>query len=140
MSTGAGIADCKKVLEETGGDTKKAESILRKKGLEKAAKKKDRKTTAGLVTSYVHGNGKIGVLVEIACETDFVARTDEFQELCREVAMQVAAMNPKDVSELSKQEYIRDSQKTISDLVKEVIAKLGENIRIVRFSRLALGE
>lgn len=137
--TGAGIADCREALDATGGDLAKAEAHLKARGIEKAAKKADRAATQGLVTSYVH-NGKIGVLVEINCETDFVARTDDFQKLTHEVAMQISAMNPKNVEELLKQPYIRDQKLTIEDLVKSVIAKLGENIKVNRFTRLALGE
>ncbi len=133
--TQAGFADCKNALEEAAGDMKKAEEILRKKGFEKAAKKSDRETGQGLVESYVHQTGKVGVLVSLLCETDFVARTDEFKSLAHEVAMQVAAMNPKDTAALLKQEYIRDGSKTINDLVTEAIAKLGENIQIGDFKR-----
>ena len=134
-NTQAGFADCKNALEEAEGDMKKAEEILRKKGFEKAAKKSDRETGQGLVESYLHQTGKVGVLVSLLCETDFVARTDEFKSLAHEVAMQVAAMNPKDVPALLKQEYIRDSSKTIDELIKETIAKLGENIQIGEFKR-----
>ena len=133
--TQAGFADCKNSLEEAGGDMKKAQEILRKKGFEKAAKKGDRATGQGLVESYVHQNGKVGVLVSLLCETDFVARTDEFKFLAHEIAMQVAAMNPKDTAALLKQEYIRDGSRTINDLVTETIAKLGENIQLGSFSR-----
>jgi len=136
--TQAGFADCKNALEEAEGDMKKAEEILRKKGFEKAAKKSDRETGQGLVESYVHQTGKVGVLVSILCETDFVARTDEFKSLAHEVAMQIAAMNPKDIASLLKQEYIRDGSKTINDLVTETIAKLGENIQIGDFKRSAI--
>lgn len=132
--TQAGFSDCKMALEEAGGDMKKAEEILKKKGFEKAAKKSDRETKAGLVEAYVHG-GRIGVLVSLLCETDFVARTDEFKHLAHEIALQVSSMNPKDVSALLKQEYIRDSSKTIEDLIKETIAKVGENIQIGEFKR-----
>lgn len=140
LKTGAGIADCKKALEEAKDDIKVAEEHLKKKGFEKAAKKKDRTTAQGLITSYIHQGGKIGVLVETACETDFVARTDEFQQLTSEIAMQIAAMNPKDVKELLKQEYIRDNSVSIDDLIKQAIAKLGENIKVSRFQRLELGK
>ena len=133
--TQAGFADCKNALEEAKGDMKKAEEILRKKGFEKAAKKSDRETGQGLVESYVHQTGKVGVLVSLLCETDFVARTDEFKFLAHEVAMQVAAMNPKDTASLLKQEYIRDGSRTIDDLIKETIAKLGENIQLGDFKR-----
>lgn len=137
--TSAGIADCREALEESKGDLKKAEEILRKKGFEKAAKKGDRATNSGLVESYVHG-GRIGVLVELLCETDFVARTDEFKTLAHEIALQVSSMNPKDNKTLLDQEYIRDASKKISDLVTETIAKLGENITLGRFSRVELGK
>ncbi len=137
--TGAGIADCRKALEEAGGDFKKAEKLVSSWGLDKAASKGDRPVGAGLVETYIHGGGKVGSIIEANCETDFVARTDEFKNLCHEVAMQVAAMDPKDVEELLKQEYIRDSSRTIGDLVKEAIAKVGENIVIKRFMRFELG-
>ena len=137
--TGAGIADVREALEESSGDLKKAEEILKKKGFERASKKADRATNAGLIESYVH-QGKVGAIVEVLCETDFVARTDEFKTLAHEIAMQVASMNPKDASDLLKQEYIRDSSKTIADLIKETIAKLGENITVGRFSRFELGK
>ncbi len=136
--TQAGVADCRAALEEAKGDLKQAKEILKKKGFERAAKKGDRATNAGLIESYVHG-GRVASLVEILCETDFVARTDEFKTLAHEVAMQVASMNPKDAEELLKQEYIRDSSKTIEMLLKETIAKLGENIVLGRITRLELG-
>lgn len=136
----ASVADCKNALEEAKGDIKKAREILKKKGFERAEKKADRVAKEGLVESYIHQNGKIGVVVEVLCETDFVARTDEFKALAHEVAMQIAAMDPKDSKELLKQEYIRDSSKTIEVLVKETIAKLGENILVGKFSRVAVGE
>lgn len=132
--TQAGFSDCKMALDEANGDMKKAEEILRKKGFEKAEKKSDRETKAGLVESYVHG-GRIGVLVSLLCETDFVARTDEFKHLAHEIALQVSSMSPKDVSSLLKQEYIRDSSKTIEELIKETVAKVGENIQIGEFKR-----
>ena len=138
--TSASIADCREVLEEAKGDMKRAEELLRKKGFEKAAKKGDRVTEQGLVESYIHANGKIGVLVELLCETDFVVRTDEFKHLAHEIALQVSAMNPKDVKELLNQEYIRDASKKIDDLIKETIAKLGENIILKRFSRIEIGQ
>ncbi len=136
--TGAGFADCKNALEEAKGDLKKAESLLKEKGLAKAAKKGDRETGSGLVDTYVHLNGKIGVVLSVLCETDFVARTDEFKNLAHEVSMQIAAMDPKDEKELLAQDYIRDGSKTIGDLVKEAIAKLGENIQIGKFTRISI--
>jgi len=137
--TQAGIADCRKALESSSNDYKKALDWIRKKGLEKAEKKSDRKTQQGLVESYIHQNGRIGALVEIMCETDFVARTDVFKNLAHEICMQVVAMNPKVVDNLLKQEYIRDNSKTIEDLIKEAIAKLGENIVLKRFQRFEIG-
>lgn len=137
--TGAGIADCREAIEESKGDLKKAEEILQKKGFEKAAKKGDRETNSGLIDSYVHA-GRIGVLVELLCETDFVARTDEFKTLSHEIALQISSMNPKNANELLEQEYIRDSSKTIETLIKESVAKLGENIILGRFSRIELGK
>lgn len=136
--TQASIADCKKALEESSGDYNKAIEWLRKRGIEKAEKKVQRETASGIVESYIHQNGKIGVLIAVLCETDFVARTDEFKNLVHEIAMQIAAMNPKDIETLLKQEYIRDNSKTIEDLIKEVIGKLGENIKIKDFKRLEI--
>lgn len=136
--TGAGIADCRKALEEVKGDFKKAEELLKNWGIDKAAAKSDRAVGAGLVETYIHGGGKVGAMVEVNCETDFVAKTDEFKNLAHEVAMQVAALNPKDVEELLKQDYIREAGKTIDQLVKETIAKIGENIVVKRFIRFEL--
>lgn len=136
--TSASIADCRKALEETKDDYKKALEWLKKHGIEKAEKKADRETSQGLVESYIHQNGKVGALVEVLCETDFVARTDEFKNLCHEIAMQVAAMNPKDVATLLKQDYIRDGSFTIENLVKSAIGKLGENIVIKSFQRIEI--
>lgn len=138
--TGAGIADCRKALEETGGDFKKAEELVKSWGLDKAATKSDRAVGAGLVETYIHAGGKVGAMVEVNCETDFVTKTDEFKILAHEVAMQVAAMDPVNIEELLKQEYIRDASKTIEQLVKETIAKVGENIVIRRFMRFELGQ
>jgi len=137
--TSAGIADCREALEEAGNDMKKAEEVLQRKGFEKAAKKGDRETGSGLVESYVH-SGRIGVLVELNCETDFVARTDEFKHLAHELALQVSSMNPKDAKALLEQDYIRDASKKVEDLVKEAIAKMGENITVGRISRIEIGK
>lgn len=138
--TQASISDCRKALEESGGDYKKALEWLKKRGIEKAEKKAGRQTQQGLIDSYIHQNGKVAAMVELLCETDFVARTDEFRNLAHEISMQVAAMNPKDVDALLKQEYIRDSSKTIESLVKMAIGKLGENITIKQFQRFAIGQ
>lgn len=183
--TGAGMMDCKKALTEANGDMDKAVDLLREKGLAAAAKKADRIAAEGLVYSYIHGNGRIGVLVEVNCETDFVAQTDNFKELCKDIAMQIAAAKPtylkRDevpaevlehekevlrqqalnegkpekivekmiVGRLEKfykenclldQEFIKDSDKTISQVITENIAKIGEKIDIRRYTRYELGE
>lgn len=153
-STGAGIMDCKKALMETQGDCDQATEILRKKGLVKVQKKAERVARQGIVEQYVHGGGRIGAMVEINCETDFVARTDEFKDLAHNVAMQIVAMNPvyitaEDIPQGSEdspdqvcllhQPYIRDPQTTIKELINTLIAKVGENIQIKRFVRYELG-
>ena len=138
--TSVSLADCRKALEEARNDYKKALDVLRKSGLEKAAKKAERETSQGIIGSYIHQNGRVGVLVEVLCETDFVALTDEFKSLVHEVGMQIAAMNPKDVPSLLKQEYIRDPKETMDLVIKGVIAKLGENIVVKRFQRFEIGE
>ncbi len=137
-ATSASIADVRRALDEANGDEKKALEWLKKRAAEIAAKKADRETGEGLIEAYIHGGGKVGVLVEMLCETDFVAKTDEFKHLTKEVAMQIAAMNPSDIDSLLKQEYIRDSSQTIEQLVKSLIGKLGENITVKRFVRFEL--
>lgn len=134
----ASITDCRTALEESNGDYQKALLWLKKRGIEIVEKKKGRATGQGLIDCYIHQNGKIGAMVEVLCETDFVARTSEFKNLAHEIAMQVASMNPKDVDTLLKQEYIRDNSKTVGDLIKENIAKLGENIVVSKFSRFEI--
>jgi elongation factor Ts len=136
--TQASVADVKNAVEEAKGDYGKAKELLRKRGAEIAEKKAERETEQGIVEAYIHGNGKIGVLVKLSCETDFVARTEVFKNLAHEVAMQISAMNPKDVKTLLSQEYIRDPKLKIEDLVKEAIGKLGENIKVSQFSRIEL--
>ena len=187
--TGAGMSDCKKALTEVGGDMDKAIDYLRAKGLAKAAKKAGREATEGLVVSYIHSGGRIGVLLEVNCETDFVARGEDFQGFTREVALQIAAMNPLYVKKeevpasavehergvlvakakedpknankpdqvlakitegqitkwmkeicLLDQAWVKDPDKTIDQLQQELIAKIGENIKIRRFVRFELGE
>ena len=153
--TGAGVMDCKRALEAAEGDLTKAQDILRQEGIASAAKKASRDTNDGLIESYIHSGGRIGVIVEVNCETDFVARTPEFRELAHNLAMQVAAMDPQHLDEsdlpdgeelnpqeacLMQQAFIRDPSKTIDDLLKETVGKLGENIRVRRFARFALGE
>lgn len=137
--TRGSVADCKAALDESSGDFEKALEWIKARGLEKAAKKAERETSQGIIDSYIHQNGRVGALVVLLCETDFVARTSEFKHLAHELAMQVAAMSPKNVDALLKQDYIRDNSKTVSDLIKEVIAKLGENIVVKRFVRYELG-
>lgn len=138
--TGAPIANVKKTLEKFDGNEKKALELLRKEGFEKAEKRLDRVTSQGIIAHYIHHSGKIGVMVELLCETDFVARNELFVELGKNVAMQISFSNPADLEELLKQEFIKDSSKTIQDLVKEVIAKTGENIRLGKFARIELGK
>jgi len=138
--SGVGVMDCKKALTEAKGDLKKAEHILKKSGAMKALKKADRITSQGVIETYSHGEGRIGVIVEINSETDFVARNPEFKEFCHDIAMQIASMNPKDVSELKKQSFIKDLDMTIDELLTQNIQKIGENIQIKRFTRYQLGE
>lgn len=153
--TGAGIMDSKRALEATDGDVEAARKILREKGIASAAKKASRDTNEGLVESYIHSGGRVGAIVELNCETDFVARTEDMKHLAHNVAMQVAAMSPKYVREdevpddeegspqevcLLSQPFIRDNEQTVQDVVNETIAKVGENVRVRRFSRFSLGE
>ncbi len=185
QKTGAGMMDCKKALQKNDANMEKAIEYLREKGLSEAAKKSDRITAEGSVTSYIHANGKIGVLVEVNCETDFVAKNEEFKELCHDIAMQIAASNPQYVSQedvpeealdkerkilkaqalnegkpekivekmvegrlgkyfkeicLLEQPFIKDTDISVSDLIKQKIAKIGENITVRRFTRYELGE
>ena len=137
QETGAGVMMCKKALEETG-DYQKAKEWIKKKGVEKAEEKKERETKEGYVATYTHATGKIGVVVELLCETDFVSRNQEFRQLAQEICLQVAAMNPKSKKELLAQEYIREPGKTIETLLKEAVAKFGENIQIGDFARLEI--
>lgn len=138
--TGVSIMECKKAVEETNGDMERAKKVLAQKGIEKAAKKADRETKQGVVASYIHANSQVGAMVELYCETDFVARTSDFKNLAHEICMQVAAMNPANKEDLENQVYIRDNSVKISDLVKKSIAKLGENIKIGKFLRLSLND
>jgi len=181
--TGAGLMDCKKALKESGGNEDQAVEYLRKKGIATAAKKADRSASDGLVESYIHMGGKVGVLVEVNCETDFVAKTDDFKKLVRDIAMHIAAANPScvtreevpaDVIEkekeiaagqvegkpanivekivagkmekvyqeivLTEQPFVKNPDQTINDLLKEQIAKLGENIVVKRFARFQIGD
>lgn len=136
--TGVGMTDAKQALVDSGGDFDKALEDMKKKGLAKAAKRADREASAGMVGTYSH-DGRIGVVVEVNCETEFVAKTDEFKELVKDLSLQIAATDAETVDELMDSEFIKDPAKTVKDLINDHIAKLGENIVIRRFSRLALG-
>ncbi|WP_035236817.1 translation elongation factor Ts [Desulfobacter vibrioformis] len=184
-ATGSGIMDCKKVLAEADGDLDKAIDLLRKKGLAKAAKRAGRSTSEGIIYSYIHTGAKLGVLLEVNCESDFVAKTEDFANFAKDIAMHIAAANPAglvpedvDASVIEKereiyraqmleegkpeniidkivdgkvekfykevcllsQQYIKDPQKTVEDVLKETIGKIGENIQIKRFARFQIGE
>ncbi|MGB7957388.1 MAG: translation elongation factor Ts [Minisyncoccia bacterium] len=134
-ATGVGVMDCYKALQETGGDLDAAIKVIHEKGFSKVEKRADRETGAGLIQSYLH-NGRIGVLLNLRAETDFVVRSDPFQTLAHELVMQIAASAPKDVTELLAQPYIKDESRTVKDLVNDVIVKTGENISIKEFSRM----
>jgi len=136
--TGLGMHDIKKALDEASDNEAAALALLKEWGLSTVAKKSDRATSQGLVESYVHG-GRLGALVEVNCETDFVARNDEFKAFVKDVAMQVASMSPENIDELMKQDYFRDPSKTIQDLLHETITKIGENVKISRIARFELG-
>ena len=135
--TGAGVMECKKAMEEAMGDIEQAVRIIHERGLLKAEKKQARSTGAGLLESYVH-NERIGVLLELRCETDFAAKSKDFQDLAHNLAMQIAAMNPQDIDDLLKQMYIKNESLSVESLIKQVIAKVGENIRVERFCRYEL--
>jgi len=138
--TGAPVIRVKKVLEEVNGNEKKAFEILQKEGFEKAEKRAERVTSQGLVETYTHHSGKIVSVVELLCETDFVARNELFKNLAHDLALQVASLGAKDAGELTEQEFIKDPSKKVGDLVREVIAKTGENVRVGRIFRVELGE
>ena len=147
--------DCKRALDESNGNVDKAEELLKEQGIASAAKKAGRDTDQGLIETYIHSGGRIGAMVEVNCETDFVARTQEFSDLAHDIAMQVAAMNPLTVEEkksdtanneevenssLLHQPFIKAPSKNIQELINETVGKLGENIRVRRFQRFSLGE
>jgi elongation factor Ts len=146
--TGAGIMECKRAIEDATGDLVKAEQLIKERGLAMAEKKAGREAGQGLIDSYIHA-GRIGAMIELNCETDFVARTDDFRLLAREIAMQVAATNPSRISSteesndgdvpLLDQPYIRDASKTVRDLLNETIARVRENVVIRRFARFEIG-
>ena len=135
--TGAGIMDSKRALQDANGDIEKAKTLIMERGLIKAEKKADRATGAGLLESYLHNN-RVGVLLDVRCETDFVARADVFRELAHHLAMHIAAMNPETPDALMAQQYVQDPSFTVSDHIKSIIAKVGENIRVERFCRYEL--
>ncbi|MFO7996959.1 MAG: translation elongation factor Ts [Dehalococcoidia bacterium] len=152
--TSAGILDCNQALLEVGGDIEKAIELLRERGVATAEKKKDAVATEGVIEAYVHHTKHIGALVELNCETDFVAHTDEFKELARNLAMQIAAASPQFIASedmppeaemdpqvvcLLSQPFIKDPSRTVKDVVTETIAKVGENIKVRRFARFELG-
>jgi elongation factor Ts len=146
--TGAGIMECKKAIDDAGGELAKAEQLIKERGLAMAEKKAGREAGQGLIDSYIHA-GRIGAMIELNCETDFVARTDDFRQLAREIAMQVAATNPSRITSseastdgdvpLLDQPYIRDASRTVQELLNETIARVRENIVIRRFARFELG-
>lgn len=153
--TGAGILDCKQALEASQGDLKQAADALRLKGFAQVAKRSDKTTNQGVIEAYIHAGGRLGALVELGCETDFVARTSEFKELAHDIAMQVVAMAPEyldkaDMEEgdtrpvaqvsLLQQPFIKDNSSAVGEVVQVLAAKVGENVRVLRFTRLALGE
>ena len=153
--SGAGVMQCRNALEKHEGNREKALEFLKEQGLLKARAKAERTAAEGLIEAYIHIGGRVGAMVELNCETDFVARTDEFKQLAHNLAMQVAAMDPRFVSEedvpkgadiepqaacLLRQLYIKDQELTIQDIITETIAKVGENIKVGRFARFELGE
>lgn len=138
--TGAGMMDCKKALDEANGDFEKAKEVVRQRGLALAEKKADRETKEGYIASYVHQTNKVAAMVEILCETDFVARNQEFQEMAKNVALHIVAMSPEDVTELLAQPFVKNPEVTIEDLVKGVSGKIGEKFVVNRFVRYEVGQ
>jgi elongation factor Ts len=140
--TNAGMMDCKKALAETQGDMEKAVDYLRQKGLAVAAKRSGRVTSEGVVECYIHGVGKLGVMVEVGCETDFVAKTDEFKAFAKDVAMHIADANPVAIrhEDMLEQKFVKNSDVSIQDMLNELVAKMGENISVKRFARYQTSE
>jgi elongation factor Ts len=136
--TGLSIMQCQKALEEAGGDKAKALELLRAQGVAMAAKKSDRNLGAGIVSSYIHASGTVGVLLELLCETDFVAKNPEFKSLAYDIAMHVAAMNPQSPEELMEQAFIKDSSRTIADLVNGAVQKFGERTEVGQYTRFSI--
>jgi len=132
------IKEIKKALEQAGDDVGKALEFLKEQGAKIAEKRSERETGQGVIEAYVHGNGKMGVLVDLRSETDFVAKNEQFKQLAHDIAMQIASMDPKDVDELMSQPFVKDQDLTIDELIKEYIGKLGENIKVERFTRFSL--
>jgi elongation factor Ts len=132
--TGVSISECKKALEQTNGDFDKAKELLRKWGKEFAKKKTTRTSEQGIIESYIHINKKVGVLLDLRCETDFVAKNPDFQKLAHELCLQIAAVNPEEIP-LLEQSWIKDETKTVKDLIDSYVAKIGENIIVKRFTR-----
>lgn len=136
-ATGAGVMECKKALEEAAGDFTRAASLIKERGMAKAEKRAGRDTGAGTIVSYVHG-ARIGALVDLRAETDFVVRSEPFQHLAHELAMQLAAQPAENVEEFLKQPYIKDEKMAVEDVVKDVMTKTGENVRVAAIARLEL--
>lgn len=135
--TGAGVMECKKALDEAQGDFDKAKDIIFERGLSRAEKKGDRATGAGLLETYIH-NGRVSVMVELRCETDFVARNDKFKDLAHDIAMHIAAMNPETVEELYAQPFVKDASITVENMVKNLIGTIGENMKVEKFARFEI--
>ena len=135
---GLGIMEIKAALEEAEGDENRAKEILKEKGFKKAEDKAERETHQGRVATYTHSTGKIGVMVEVLCETDFVAKHEDFVNFTKELCLQIAAMEPENVETLIKQEFVKDSSKTIDEMLKALISKFGENMKISRFERFEI--
>jgi len=135
QKTGVSIMECKRALKEAGDDIEKAKEILRKRGIIFAQKKVGKTTEEGIIESYIHSNGRIGVLIDFRCETDFVARSEEFKKLAHELCLQIAATSPQEKNSFLSEPWIRDESKTVKDLISEYVAKLGENIVVERFVR-----
>lgn len=136
--TGISIMECRQALEEADGDLAKAKEVLAEKGLEEAEEKRGDETCHGYVATYTHTTGKVGAMVQLESETDFTARNPEFRALARDICLQVASMNPKDKEDLLSQNYIRETDKTIDEIIKSNIAKFGENIKIGDFARFEI--
>ncbi|SRR3989339_4820 len=136
--TGASMMECKKALEEANGNETAAEEILRKRGGEIAEKKSERQTKTGAIDAYVHANQKIGVLLQLDCESDFVARNENFKALSHDLCLHIAALNPNNNEDLLAQPFIKDPAKTVQNLINEAISKLGENIKLNKFTRFEL--